>query len=62
MIEEYIVLGVIQEVAWIPLIVAGIDVIAKSGYDPVTNPWRLRLLWDGRPLNGNLAPPSFEME
>ena len=50
-IEELVVLGVIEEVRHRPFIMNKLSMVKKSGYDAVTNPWRLRLVLDNRPLN-----------
>ena len=61
-IEELVVLGVIEEVKHRCFIMNKLSVVKKSGYDAVTDPNRLRLVLDQRPLNAWLSPPKYSHE
>ena len=62
MLEESLVLDILEECAHRPYFISAIDVVQKSGYDPITAPWRLRLIHDLRELNQYLLCDSFRME
>ena len=61
-IEELVVLGVLEETKHRPFVMNKLSVVQKSGYDAVTNPNRLRLVLDQRPLNVWLEAPKYSHE
>jgi hypothetical protein len=61
-LEELVCLGVLEESRECPHVVLPIDVVVKSGYDEVSAPWRLRLIWNGVELNRFVEIPRFRME
>jgi hypothetical protein len=61
-IEELVLLGVLEESLLVPHVVLPIDVVVKGGYDEVSAPWRLRLIWNGVELNRFIEIPRFRME
>ena len=50
-IEELVALKICRQVAARPWVVSPLNVVQKSGYDPVSNPFRLRLILDMRYVN-----------
>jgi hypothetical protein len=61
-LEESLVLRILVEQERRPLIVLPINVVEKSGFDAVTSPWRLRLIYDCRVLNEYVQCDEFIME
>ena len=61
-IEELVALKICRQVASRPWVVSPLNVVQKSGYDPVSNPFRLRLILDMRYVNRYMRAERFRME
>ena len=55
-------LGVLVERKFRSYVTCSLNCIGKADYDEATNPNRVRLLLDQRPLNAFISPPKFSLE